>query len=335
MGLILEFANHRFNYYLVTKDGPTGALRLDNMKDTLPKLDLTEVKHTPGHRRCPACEADRLVQMFPLLPTMTFREAAMNFMQGIEAPVPHDKARYKSFRTVRDYRQKIKALDKFFGELTLQEIHLGNYRSYQKARLLNSDEKWAHQAGATKTNAELGLLERFMRLAGAWTPELERYYNRLVEDEPEIPRALEPDEQEYFLEIAQTKPEWQIVHWYSLLALHTGFSTDELRTIRQGDVNLRFQILAVNRRIGKNKFRRREIPLIDSRCMWALERLMERAHELAGRSPELYLFPFRVRRNHFDGLHHMSETGIRKQFEETREAANLRCSNSTAGATRP
>jgi integrase len=300
------------------------------VNNILQKLDLPEVRHTLGHRKCPACEQDRLVQMFPLLPSMLFKEAAQNFMNGIEAPVPHDKARYKSHRTVRDYRLKIKALDKFFGDLRLDEIHLGQFRAYQKARLLNSlqvgnaiEQPWAHQAGTRKTNAELGLLERLMRLAGCWSPELEKYYHRLIEEESEIPRALEPSEQEYFLEIAQSNPEWHIVHWYSLLALHTGFSTDELRTIRQGDINLRFQILAVNRRVGKNKFRRREIPITDSRCMWALERLLERSHTLVGKSPEFYLFPFRVVRNHFEGLHHMSETGVRKQFEAVRDAAGL------------
>lgn len=261
--------------------------------------------------------------MFPLLPGMLFRDAALNFLEGIDAPVPHDRARYKAFRTVRDYKTKLKALTKFFGELELQEIHLGNFRAYQKARLTNSDGTWAHPAGSRKVNAELGIVERFLRLSGCWTPELERYYNRLIEDESEIPRALEPDEQEYFLDTAESNPDWHIVFWYSLTALHTGFSSDELRTLRQGDSNLRHQILAVNRRYGKNKWRRREIPITDSRCAWALERLMDRSIELVGRSPEHYLFPARIRVNLFDGLHHMSDTGIRKQFDAVRLAADV------------
>jgi integrase len=89
-------------------------------------------------------------------------------------------------------------------------------------------------------------------------------------------------------------------------------------------MNLRHQILAVNRRYGKNKWRRREIPITDSRCEWALERLLDRSIELVGKSPEHYLFPFRIRVNHFDGLHHMGDTGIRKQFDGVRNAANLR-----------
>lgn len=261
--------------------------------------------------------------MFPLLPGMLFKDAASNFLEGIDAPVPHDKARYKAFRTVRDYKTKLKALIKFFGELKLEEIHLGHFRAYQKERLTNGDSTWAHEAGSRKVNAELGLVERFMRLSGTWTPELEKYYNRLIEDESEIPRELDPDEQEHFLATAESNPDWHIVWWYSLVALHTGFSSDELRTLRQGDVNIRHGIVAVNRRHGKNKWRRREIPIIDGRCLWAFERLLDRSAELVGRSPEMHLFPFRVSRNNFNGAHHMSDTGIRKQFEAVRNAANL------------
>lgn len=291
--------------------------------NTVEKLDLTEQRHTPGHRRCPACEQDRLVQMFPLLPGMPFSSAAVNFLESIDAPVPHDKARFKAYRTVRDYKTKLKALVKFFGELELQEIHLGHFRAYQKERLTNAAGTWAHPAGSRKVNAELGIVERFMRLSGTWTPDLERYYQRLIEDESEIARALDPDEQEHFLAVAESNPEWHVVWHYSLLALHTGFSSDELRTLRQGDCNIHFQILAVNRRHGKNKWRRREIPLADARCIWALDRLLDRSIELAGRSPEIHVFPARISRNNFDGSRHMGETGIRKQFDAVRKQAGL------------
>jgi integrase len=50
---------------------------------------------------------------------------------------------------------------------------------------------------------------------------------------------------------------------------------------------------------------------------------MERSVELVGRSPEFFLFPARLVRNHFDGSRHMSETGMRKQFEAVRGAAGV------------
>ena len=95
-----------------------------------------------------------------------------------------------------------------------------------------------------------------------------------------------------------------------------------MRTLRQGDINLQYQIVAVNRRAGKNKFRRREVPLTDPGCVWALKQLLERSYRLAGKSPELYLFPARVSRGTSTELH-MGETGIRKQFEAVRDAADL------------
>jgi integrase len=319
-------------------------------------------QHTLGHRECPACEATRRATMYPILVEMPFAEAAGNFIESLTSPVPYARARYRSRNTLLDYRKKIQALNAFFATLTLSEIHLGNFREYQNLRSLNPPDStgtwrclggkvahgpypdreaaeawgkkhggnyqivqtvWAHPAGPSKVNGELGLLERLMKLAGAWTPELERYYERFVEDEGEIPRALSPEEQERFLEVASGDPDWEVVYWYSLVALHTAFSSDELRAIRQGDINLNYGILAVNRRIGKNKFRRREIALTDSACLWALERLLERAWRLGGKGPERYLFPFRVARNFFDGSRPMSETGIRKQFEAARFKAGV------------
>jgi integrase len=57
--------------------------------------------------------------------------------------------------------------------------------------------------------------------------------------------------------------------------------------------------------------------------MWALQQLMERSYRLAGKSPELHLFPARVHRGKFDGNLNMGPTGIRKQFEAVRDAAGV------------
>lgn len=96
-----------------------------------------------------------------------------------------------------------------------------------------------------------------------------------------------------------------------------------MRTIRQGDVNLTHQVLSVNRRHGKNTYRRREVTINDGGCMFALEKLMERSIELGGRGPERYLFPIRAVRGHYDGERHVSRTGLRKDFEAVREAAGV------------
>jgi integrase len=254
---------------------------------------------------------------------MSFSEAAATFDDWLSSPISPDQARYRSRGTMRDNRTKIKALNKFFGLLKLGSIHLGHIREYQKVRFSNERNLWAHPAGADKINQEMGLLLRIMRLGNSYTSDIEKYYQTLQVDECEIPKALSQEEQDRFLGVAASRPEWEIVYWYSLLAVHIAFSSDEIRTLRQGDVNLTHQIIAVNRKAGKNKFRRREVPLTDPSCIWALNQLMERSYRLAGKSPEMYLFPFRVARNQFDGSCHMGETGTRKQFEAVREAAGV------------
>ena len=255
---------------------------------------------------------------------MSFPEAATTFDQWMSCPVSSGQLHYRAVRTMRDIRTKLKALNKYFGRYRLQEIGVRHLREFQKIRSSNEDGRWAHPAGAEKINAEVGLLIRIMKLGGAYSNEIERYYLPFRAEEREIPKALSPDEQEHFLGVASSDPDWAIVYWYSLVAVHIAFSSDEIRTLRQGDINLTQQIIAVSRKAGKNKARRREVPITDSRCMWALERLLERSYDLVGRSPELHLFPARVTRNHFDGTRHMGETGIRKQFEAVRDEAGLR-----------
>jgi integrase len=164
-------------------------------------------------------------------------------------------------------------------------------------------------------------LLRILKLGEAYSNTIEKYYVALQAEECEIPKALNPEEQERFLEAASSRRDWAIVWWCSLLAVHVAFSSDELRTLRQGDINLTHQVIAVNRKAGKNKFRRGEVPITESWCMWAGERLLERSYKLAGKSPEMHLFPRRLARNQFDGSYHMGETGIRKQFEAVRDAA--------------
>ena len=252
---------------------------------------------------------------------MSFTEAAGAFDEHLSCPV--EASRYRAFRTIRDIRTKIKALSKFFGRLKLRDIHIGHLREYQKVRFSNERGLWAHTAGATKINAELGLLLRILKLGKAYSSVMEEYFEHLQADECEIPKALTPEEQERFLGVAESRKEWEVVHWYSLLALHIAFSSDELRTLRQRDINLTRQIVAVNRKAGKNYHRRREVPLEDRAAVWALERLLDRSIELGGRSPEKYLFPARVSRGHFNGDFNMGETGIRKQFEAVRKAAGL------------
>lgn len=289
-------------------------------------------QHTPGHIHCPACARvlEQMVYTGGLKSSMSFREAADAFFRIRQAPNALGRVRYVSPRTQQDLAFYLKTLAKWFGDLRLDQIHLGHIRTYQHDRATGNgftrkrgDREEISTAGAAKINREVWVLRRVMTAAGCWTPDMTAAMQELEEPDSDVPKALSLEEQERFLLTAATRPEWRTVWLYSMVALHTTFSSDEMRTIRQGDVNLTYGILGVNRKHGKNKYRRRDIALTDGACIWALGELIQRATELAGRGPEMYLFPRAVAKGHYDGNLPMTVSGLRKPFEAVRDAAGV------------
>jgi len=270
--------------------------------------------------------------------SMSFSEAVNFYLNWRSAPAaPGRRIQFVGPRTLKDYRQKAKALEKFFGAMKLENIRFENLSGYQEARMTANGytrfygkREVASPAGATKINSEIALLKRLMEMAGCWTPELEMYYDPFQQVDTGEQRALDPQQQEAFLETAAKLPRWHPVWWYGLVALHLTFSSDEMRTLRLGDINLHHQIVGVNNNFGKNFARRRSVTIEDGACLWALQNLMERAAQLGatseryqGRQPHYFLFPRRVVKNLYDPELPMGETGLRKIFEEVREKAGV------------
>ena len=291
-------------------------------------------EHTPGHLHCQACLEARSLFAAPISASMSFSQAADVFLESRRAPVSRGRVQYISPRTLRDYEYYLKTLNVFFGQLPLNEIHLGHFAEYERRRAAGEGftrvignrkggERVPSPAGSNKIRSEIALAQRILRRAGLWSEEMKENYLPLQQTDSDVPRALSPDEQDRFLAIAGTSERWEVIWWYSMVALHLTFSSDEMRTIRIGDINLHSQIISVNRRYGKNKYRRRVIPICDAGCSWALERLIERAKNLAGAEPHHFLFPFRVAKGTWDPEKPMGETGLRKAFEEVRAAAHV------------
>lgn len=272
--------------------------------------------------------------------SMSFTEASDFYLDWRSAvPVLPGRRRegFVGKRTLKDYHQKAKALKKFFGEMKLENIRVCNMDAYQTARL-NADgytrfygkREASSPAGGITINAELSFLKRLMEMAGCWTPEHELYYAPFQQQESDEQKALDPEQQETFLKTAAALPRWYPVHWYALVALHLTFSSDEMRTIRLGDINMHHQTVSVNNNYGKNSARRRTNTIDDGACGWALQRLMERAQQLGatneryrGAQPQYFLFPGRLVKNLYDPELPMGETGLRKIFEEVRAKAGV------------
>lgn len=234
-------------------------------------------------------------------------------------------ASYLAPKTIRDYQACAKALSKFFGRLSLGEIHIGHLREYQLARAFCDVEvgKWSRPCGANRINKEVAMLVCILRAARCWGEEQESFFQPLRTIEKDIPRAMTPEEQERFLAIAGNCKEWQFILWYSVLALQTTASTNELRALRRGDVLLAQGVLQIRREGAKNKYRIRTIPLETPEVVWALERLLDRARELGSTGPHHYLFPFAESRKHYDPLRPMSDSGLKKRWNAVRMAAGL------------
>ena len=244
---------------------------------------------------------------------LTFAEAADSWLNS-RMMSPGSRARYISPRTLSDLQQYIRALNRKFAAVPLGRIDIGLIREYQRER--------AATCGANKINQELSTLVRIMKRAGTWAQHLEQCYERLQPEQADVAHAMSPEEQRTFLQVASSREEWQLVYWYSLLALATSASNCEMRGIRLGDINLYSKTLHIRREHAKNRHRIRTIPMHDE-AVWAVTRLMERARTLGAVSPHHHVMPFRLSRSLWDLDRPMSNSGIRKQWEAVREAAGV------------
>lgn len=290
--------------------------------------DQKERAHTPGHRDCPACERARMLQTILLTPQMSFTAAFELWIQRriIDKAGVWSNARYISPRTEQDLRQYAAAAAKFLGSLRLEEIHAGHLLEYQRARA-TCDKRaadWSAPAGANLIRKEVQTVARVMRAAGAWTPHHEECWEPLQAVESDTAHALTPEEQHRWLHTAGSREEWRVVYWYSLVALQTTAATNEMRSLRIGDIFLEQGTLQIRREGAKNKFRIRMIPLQTPEVVWALSCLIDRAKEMGSAGSHHYLFPFHLHHDVYDPLKPMTVWGLRKRWEEVRQAAGLR-----------
>jgi integrase len=294
-------------------------------------------QHTLGHIDCSACEKARSLTLSCISADLPFSVASALWLESrsFRAAPGAISARYIRKSTEKSYRQYVNSLCLFFGQLRLNKIHLGHMREYQEARVTGAPpfvrrrrpnknvEPGPCPASPKKANQELSILKMILRRAQCWTEEMDEFYERFDEDESELPRALTAEQQRLWLDVSLFKPRWHIVHWYSMLAFETSMSTNEIRALRIGDVNLYHGILSVPPAGGKNKYRVRTIPLYSADVKWAAEQLLARARDLGGVDPQHFLFPWRRPPADFDPTKPMTVSGIKKLWEEVQNASGF------------
>lgn len=268
-------------------------------------------------------------------------------------PVPVRRAvqrgQYVRRNTLKAYLRQTAALELFFGGMRLKDIDWANMREYQMARVAGAapfvrfrrpqDAKPRKLAGGVvlpprgptpcpakpqQVNQELDFLKRLKRMAGCWTDDDRQWHQSLQEEESDVPRALTPDEQTQWLELARSRRRWWGVYLYSLVAFDSCCSPGELRLLQLGNVRLEHGILKIPWPAAKNPYRHREIAIESAETLWALNELMLRARvrgagDRATR-PADYLFPLRDRKTRrYDPTRPMSSSGFKRAWNEVRE----------------
>ena len=95
-----------------------------------------------------------------------------------------------------------------------------------------------------------------------------------------------------------------------------------MRGLHLGDVNLYDRVLQVRAAHAKNKSRARTVPL-SADAFWALDRIYQRARGLGSVGPQDYLLPLRIARGVWDPRQCMTESGIKRPFDEIRKQADV------------
>jgi len=290
-------------------------------------LTLLASQHTFGHLNCYACGEANALSYQSITPDLLYPEAFRLWIahRTMEAGTLAVDASYLSRRTLRDYRACSGALEKFFFGLKLSEIHPGHLREYQRARAVcdRGVGVWSRPCGANRIRKEIGLLLRILRAAKVWGEDQALAFQPLRAVENDVPRAMEPAEQQRFLAAAASRAQWQFVYWYAVVALQTTASTNELRSLRLADVMLAQGVLQIRREGAKNKYRIRTIPLETPELVWALGQLIERARSLGAAAPHHYLFPIQEAKGRYDPTRPMSDSGLKKRWDAVRSAAGL------------
>lgn len=284
-----------------------------------------------------------------ITPSTAFSEAADAWLHARAS----DSGNRWGFRELRkstedSYRAYVTSLKLFFGTLPLEAIRLDHIARYQQTRRTGAEPfvryrrpqdakgktladgtvipprgKTPCPASAKRVNQELAVLIRILRRARLWGEEQEELYEPLIENFEEIPRALTPAEQRHWLRVAYSNSRWHLVYHYSVLAFATCMGTNEIRSLRFCDINAAAGCLTVPVEGAKNRYRHRTIRFGTPEAAYAVEWLLARANSLGAKEPQHYLFPRRNAPERWDATKPMTESGIKKAWEEVRAAAHL------------
>jgi integrase len=322
------------------------------------------MSHTPGHLNCPGCLEKAYTAQLEIARELLYPDAARMWIKSREFSGNRSRrARFVSPRSLRDFDEYDRALTRFFGQLQVKEIHLGNIRTYQEDRsngLLgptpeelfprfaqNLAKKLRVSVEEIKANPEMLAIVNAQIAA---YPQREVNPNKVNQEVAMLIRILrragvwtqqmqEDYEPLQHLEsdiprgLTPDEQDWflrkareisEFVYCYAVLGIHATLSTKEERSLRIGDVNPDPDTgNVIVRRESSKNPYRMRSIPLTAEASWAVQRLIERANSLGSAAPQHYLMPFRLVRGQFDPNQPMTVSGIKYPWNEIRRAAGV------------
>jgi integrase len=193
----------------------------------------------------------------------------------LEERKPHVAQRTLQFET-----ERLKPLEKYFGEKPLIRLKAEDIGGYQRQR------RGAGISGRT-LNMEVGVLRRMMKRAKVWNVIAEDV-KMDRENRGLIGRVLTPEQKKILFATAGTKEDWKVAYCAAVLAVSTTCRGVELKSLRWSDVDLFARSITIRR--SKTDAGHRTIP-VNTDAVSALGHLRQRAEMLGSSQPEHFVFP--------------------------------------------
>ena len=235
-------------------------------------------QHSLNHENCPACEIHRASPL--LTPELPFSVAAKLWFGT--------HSQYIKPSTARIYFEHVKVLSKFFGDLPLNQFHIGNIRSFQGFR--------QGSASPAVINMEIrSVLIPILKEVEVW-PRIDGVYRTLREPKKKVRQSMSDEQERRFLAVAldASKPKRLLAGHCLVVMSNTSMGFGELSHLRRYDVVLNEDIPFVTVNEGtKNDYRIRTIPL-NWMALRSMRWILHRWEDLGGTEPGQYILPHRA-----------------------------------------
>lgn len=250
------------------------------MKQALARVDCSELnslQHTINHENCVACVVMRTKTTMGITPDSSFPSASENWIAVHKT--------YIKKRTEDGYRQNIKTLTAFLGEIKLTDIHIGTVRAFQAQRSL--------KACATRTNMEVSVLQMILKEAGLWD-RIGLLYRPLPIPRKKVRQNMSEEQERQLMAVALYRPKRRLAGHCLLLMANTSMGFGELRHVRREDVFLDERPFVEVNGGSKNDYRIRAITL-NWIALRSMRWIVRRWQDLGGSNPNQYILPHRAR----------------------------------------